>query len=132
MSARQAARHKSDTAKSATEETATKKRAAAKRGRQALAHQRSLFDAEPWYQQAAQPGTAEASPNASSPRANLSEFEMVDQQSLHLQAARRLSKAIRAQKADRRQQAKTGKAICEHLLALLAANESPEDPASHA
>ena len=48
----------------------------------------------------------------------------------HLRAAKRLSKAIRAQKANRVQQKATGIAICEHLLALLEANEAAAQPDS--
>ena len=106
--------------------------------------QRSLFDAEPWYQEATQLNCAGPAAGAQRERVKPQNSELADQQSLHLQAARRLSKAIRAQKADRNQQAKTGKAICQHLLALLAANETQseaqnaaqneasEDPKAHA
>lgn len=45
----------------------------------------------------------------------------------HLRAARQLSRAIRAQKADRVARKATGIAICSHLLALLEAS----DPAPH-
>ncbi|MGI9324449.1 MAG: hypothetical protein ACR2PZ_04465 [Pseudomonadales bacterium] len=45
----------------------------------------------------------------------------------HLRAAKRLSRAIRAQKADRAKQVMTGNAICQHLLAVLEASELDSD-----
>ncbi len=105
--------------------------------RESMARQPGLFDSlcdtQPLLAQSLS-GSSRTSRLRSLPSAEAPTSKAAILEQAHLRAAKRLSRAIRAQKADRAKQVMTGNAICQHLLAVLEASEldSNVEPASAA
>lgn len=97
----------------------------------------SLCDAQPLLAESLS-GSSRTSRLRSLPSADAPTSKAAILEQAHLRAAQRLSRAIRAQKADRAKQVMTGNAICQHLLAVLEASElnsnvesAPVDPSGN-